>query len=103
MYSALEHQYTLSRAAIADLVHEEGFEDLVQGLLAANWGMDWRGWWEIVEWNCRERGLWVEGETEVVLRVVNKWLGRGEVKELPDLKGRVEGLREFLLKVQCAG
>jgi hypothetical protein len=96
MYDALEHQYTLSRAAIADLEDEEGFEGLVQGLLRANWGMDWRGWWDVVEWNCWDRGRWGEGEREVVLGIVERWLGREEVRELPEVKGRVEELKDFL-------
>jgi hypothetical protein len=101
MYAALEEQCILSRKAIADLEGFEGFEGLVQGLLKANWGMDWDEFWRIVDWNCRHpcRGDWkmvVPEERAIVLGVIGRWLGRAEVRELSVVMRCVEALREFL-------
>lgn len=55
MYSSLCTQYTLSKAAILDLSQEKDFEELVQDLLRANWGLNWEGWWRLVQWNMKVR------------------------------------------------
>jgi len=79
----------------------EEFEGLVQGLLKANWGMDWTGWWELVDWNVRNRGeverFPEEEEREIVLEVVEAWLGREEAGVLAEVRDRVLALRQLLM------
>jgi len=102
MYAALAHQCSLSSQAISDLAGEEGFQGLVQGLLKANWGMNWEEWWGLVEWSCRHRcegglRMGMEEERGIVLGVIEMWLRREEVVALPEVRKRVEALRGFLL------
>jgi len=102
MYAALEHQCVLSSQAISDLTGEEGFQGLVQGLLRANWGMNWEDWWTLIEWSCRHRcegdlRMGVDEERGIVLGLMEMWLRREEVVELPGVRERVEALRGYLL------
>jgi hypothetical protein len=104
MYDALCIQYTLSRDAIGDLRDDPEYEGLVQGLLKANWGMDWDSWWEIVEWNVRNRGEDVSRmdfneEKCNVLSIVEEWLKREEVDKLLEVKIRVMAFRDYLGKL----
>ena len=103
MYSSLCDQYTLSANAIQDLkgdVDKSEFEELVQGLLKANYGMDWTLWWEIVEWNVRNRGdeerMSVKEEREIVLDIVEMWLVREEIEVLIQLRNRIMAFQEYL-------
>jgi len=78
MYDALCREWELSRHAIRDLEDEEGFVELVEGLVKANWGMDWSGFWECVEWNVRERQdedmqMRREEETAIVAKLRARW------------------------------
>jgi len=103
MYDSLCREYTLSVNAIRDL--KEGmdvveFEGLVQGLLKANYGMDWESWWELVDWNIRHRDdrnrvNW-DAERAIALDVVEMWLAREEASLIPGVKDRVMLLREYL-------
>jgi len=103
MYDSLCREYALSVHAIRDL--KEGmdvaeFEGLVQGLLKANYGMDWESWWELVDWNIRHRDdmnrmNW-DAERAIVSDVVEMWLAREEASLIPGVKGRVMLLREYL-------
>src|SRR5271156_583095 len=104
MFSALCTQHALSANAISDLrdsTDRDEFEELVQGLLKANWGMDWAGWWELVDWNVRNRGeverFPEEEEREIVLEVVEEWLRRREADVLGKVRDRVLALRQFLM------
>ena len=102
MYAALEHQCVLSSQAISDLSEEEGFQGLVQGLLRANWGMNWEDWWRLIEWSCRhpceaDVRMGVDEERGIVLGLIEMWLRREEVVELPGVRERVEALRGYLL------
>lgn len=104
MYDSLCREYTLSTFAIRDLkagVDAIEFEELVQGLLKANYGMDWNSWWEHVEWNFKNWGdgprMCRDREREIVLDVVVSWLARAETKLIPRVKDRVLALREFLV------
>ena len=101
MYDALCIQYTLSRDAIWDLRDDPEYEGLVQRLLKANWGIDWDSWWEIVEWNVRNRGedvnrMNVDEEKGIVLGIVEEWLEREEVDKLLEAKKRVMAFQEYL-------
>lgn len=103
MYDSLCWQCYLSQQAISDL--KEGteaveFEGLVQGLLKANYGMDWDSWWELVEWNIKNREdenrmSWDE-ERAIVQEIVSKWLNREEALLIPGAKDRVIALREYV-------
>jgi hypothetical protein len=81
-----------------------GFEILVQGLLKANYGMDWQGWWENIEWNMRYREnhpheefrMSSYEEKKIVLGIVDKWLTRGEAEMIPGLKDQVVAFRYYL-------
>jgi hypothetical protein len=107
MYDSLCREYTLSEHAIRDL--KEGmevveFEGLVQGLLKANYGIDWDSWWELLEWNVRNREeehrmSWDE-ESGIVLEAVEMWLVRDEADLIPGVKDRVIALKEYLLCFQ---
>lgn len=72
----------------------------MQGLLKANWGMDWAVWWELVDWNVRNRGdgerFPEEEETGIVIAVAEEWLGREEACVLGEIRERVVALKEFL-------
>jgi hypothetical protein len=101
MYDALCVQYTLSRGAIWDLRDDPEYEELVQGLLKANWGMDWDSWWEIIEWNVRNRRENVnrmnfDEEKGIVLGIVEEWLKREEVNKLLEVRQRVIAFRDYL-------
>ena len=76
------------------------FEGLVQKLLKANYGMDWDSWWELVEWNVKNREdenrMGWDEERIIVLEVVKKWVWRLEANLIPGLKERVVALREYL-------
>ena len=103
MFTALCEQHGLSTIAISDVrdFMERGeFEGLVQGLLKANWGMNWAGWWELVDWNVRNRGdverFPEDEEREIVIEVAEEWLGREEACVLGDVRERVLALKEFL-------
>jgi len=106
MYESLCEQHTLSSDAIADLrdtVEKEEFEGLVQGLLKANYGMDWSHWWELVEWNVRSREddenrMGEEEEREIVLSIMKLWFRRDEVEMLPSVKEQVVAFWEYLLE-----
>ena len=103
MYDSLCREYDLSTYAIRDLkagMDAVEFEGLVQGLLKANYGMDWNCWWEHIEWNVTNRKTgprmcWGE-EREIVLDVVESWLAREEAKLMPGVKERVMALREHI-------
>ena len=107
MYDSLCREYTLSEHAIRDL--KEGmeaveFEGLVQGLLKANYGMDWDSWWELIEWNVRNREeehrmSWDE-ERGIVLEIMEMWLVRDEADLIPGVKDRVIALKGYLLCFQ---
>ena len=104
MFSALCTQHVLSTNAISDLrdsMDRAEFEGLVQGLLKANWGMNWGGWWELVDWNVRNRGdverFPEDEEREIVLEAVEEWLGREEARLLGEVRDRVLALRQFLM------
>jgi len=104
MYDSLCREYTLSTFAIRDLkagMDPMEFEGLVQGLLKANYGMDWNSWWEHVEWNLKNCGngprMYWEREREIVLDVAVSWLARVEAKLIPGVNDRVMALREFLV------
>jgi hypothetical protein len=56
MYRALCAQVLAAEHAIRDLRSETEFVELVQGLVKANWGISWEGWWECLDWNCLWRG-----------------------------------------------
>ena len=107
MYSSLCEQYALSVEAIADLrgqVEEKEFEELVQGLLKANHGLNWAEWWDLIEWNVKTRNsdAWKENrmpeaeERKVVLTMIEDWLARKETEVLSDVKRRVAAFRESL-------
>jgi hypothetical protein len=104
MFSALCTQHVLSRSAISDLrdsMDRAEFEGLVQGLLKANWGLNWAGWWELVDWNVRNRGdverFPEDEERDIVLEAVEEWLGREEARLLGEVRDRVLALRQFLM------
>ena len=104
MFSALCTQHVLSTNAISDLrdsMDRAEFEGLVQGLLNANWGMNWAGWWELVDWNVRNKGdverFPDDEEREIVLEAVEEWLGREEARLLGEVRDRVLALRQFLV------
>jgi hypothetical protein len=104
MFSALCTQHVLSTNAISDLrdsMDRAEFEGLVQGLLKANWGLNWAGWWELVDWNVRNRGdverFPEDEEREIVLEAVEEWLGREEARLLGEVRDRVLALRQFLM------
>jgi hypothetical protein len=104
MFPALCTQHILSTNAISDLrdsMDRAEFEGLVQGLLKANWGMNWAGWWELVEWNVRNRGdverFPEDEEREIVLGTVEEWLGREESRLLGEVRDQVLALRQFLM------
>jgi len=103
MYDSLCEQHTLSTNAIQDLkdqVEKSEFSDLAQGLLKANYGMDWNLWWEIIEWNVRNRGeverMDVREERGIVLDIVDMWLCREESAKLIQLRQQVLEFREYL-------
>jgi JmjC domain, hydroxylase len=102
MYDSLVHQRTLSIDAIRDLQGMDPieFEDLVQGLMKANYGMDWNLFWELVEWNVKHRGdehrFCLEEENVIVSKVLEKWLNREEAQYLTTLKERVIAFRDYL-------
>lgn len=107
MYSSLCEQHTLSAEAIADLqdqVEEREFEELVQGLLKANHGLNWAEWWGLIEWNVETRNsdAWKENrmpeeeERKVVLTIIKDWLERKETEVLSDVRRRVVAFRESL-------
>jgi hypothetical protein len=83
------------------------FQGLVQDLLKSNYGMNWEQWWELVEWNIRQRER--DGnqenrmdefeERDIVLLVVEQWLRRNEVQCLSELRIRVMAFQEYLLGV----
>ena len=77
------------------------FEGLVQTLLKANWGMDWAGWWELVDWNVRNREnidrFPEEEEKEIILEVVEKWLRREEAEMLVEIRTQVLALKGYLM------
>ena len=101
MYDSLCTQYTLSKNAIWDLREEEEFEDLIQRLLKANYGMNWDGWWELIEWNflnrvTEENRMCEREEREIILKIVEDWLRREEVGKLWNVKERVLTFRNHL-------
>ena len=103
MYESLCREHELSMHAIRDLRHDmdgREFEMLVQGLLKANYGMDWEHWWELVEWNYRNRGdenrMDQAEEREIVLRILREWLGREEVSFLPEIRTCVLAFHDYL-------
>jgi hypothetical protein len=107
MYQSLCREHELSTHAIRDLrddMESTEFEILVQGLLKANYGMDWQGWWEIIEWNMRYREnhpheeyrMSVYEEKKIVMGIVAKWLTRGEAEMIPVLKDQVVAFRYYL-------
>lgn len=104
MYQSLCEQYHLSQHAIWDLRDQEEFEELVQGLLHANYGMNWESWWELVEWNVKHRiegnRMDVKEEREIVLRILEDWLEREEVGKLKDVKGQVILLKNYLIDIK---
>jgi hypothetical protein len=104
MYDSLCIQYTLSKNAILDLRDEEEFEQLIQNLLKANYGMDWNLWWELVEWNFHHRGtderMNLEEEGNVIVEIVKLWLEREEAGKLLDIKRRVMEFREYLNRIK---
>jgi hypothetical protein len=107
MYGSLCTQYTLSRDAIWDLREEEEFEELIQGLLKANYGMNWDGWWELVEWNFLNRGteenrMYEREEREIILKIVEDWLRREEVGKLWNVKERVLAFQNRLNGIELA-
>jgi hypothetical protein len=108
MYDSLCAQHTLSANAIRDLrddMQQSEFEGLVQGLLKANYGMDWNTWWELIEWNIqnredemwRQNGMDEEEEKTIVLDIVEDWLRRSETELLPQLRQQVMVLRKDLI------
>lgn len=107
MYQSLCREHDLSTHAIRDLqddIDRTEFEVLVQGLLKANYGMDWHDWWEIVEWNVKYREknseeyrMGFEEEKEKQLGIVNQWLLRTEVEMIPELGEQVMAFRDYLL------
>lgn len=107
MFQSLCREHDLSTHAIRDLQDDMNgmeFEVLVQGLLKANYGMDWHGWWEIVQWNMKHREKNSEGyrmsfdeEKEKVLEIVNQWLIRAESKMVPELREKVMAFKDYLL------
>ena len=104
MYDELCIQYTLSRNAIWDLRDDPDYEGLVQRLLKANWGMDWDSWWEIVEWNVRNRGEGVnrinfDEEKRIVLGIVEEWSKREEIDKILNVRQRVMAFRDHLKKL----
>lgn len=101
MYEALCIQYALSRDAIWDLRDDPEYEVLIQGLLKANWGMNWDSWWEIVEWNVFNRGedinkMNFDDEKRIVSGIVEEWLEKEEINKLLEVKQRVMALRDYL-------
>ena len=83
MFNALCREWDLSKYAIRDLETEDGFVDLVEGLVKANWGMNWEGFWECVYWNLAFREydevrMGMEEEKEIVKRIRERWLLRHE-------------------------
>jgi hypothetical protein len=107
MYQSFCREHDLSTHAIRDLrddMEASEFEILVQGLLKANYGMDWLGWWDIVEWNMRYREdhaheecrVSVYEEKEIVLGIVDQWLTRLEAETIPMLKDQVVAFRDYL-------
>ena len=109
MYNSLCEEYILSVDAIQDLSKEEDFEILVQGLMKANYGMDWEALWELVEWNIvhREDGdenrMDAQEERDIALSIVEDWLERSEVQKLSTVKERVIAFREYLRKSEAHG
>ena len=107
MYESLCREHDLSTHAIRDLqddMNRTEFEVLVQGLLKANYGMDWHDWWEIVEWNMKYREknseeyrMSFDEENEKGLEIVNQWLTRAESKMIPELRVQVMAFQEYLL------
>jgi JmjC domain, hydroxylase len=123
MYDSLCREYTLSTHAIRDLQQDtrpEDFENLVQNLLRANYGMNWEQWWDLVEWNMKTRsdGEKMEGvtirdvfwetrnrmdegeEIGIALQVIHRWLGRDEVHFLSEVKERVLAFQKYLKERQ---
>ena len=109
MYDSLCIQHTLSANAICDLrddMPKSEFEGLVQGLLKANYGMDWNSLWELIEWNVRHRRddmhrenrMDEDEEKTIVLKIVKDWLRQSEAELLPQLRKLVVGLREDLIR-----
>ena len=105
MFDALCRQWDLSAFAIRDLRELEGMEEfigLVEGLLKANWGMNWVEFWECVVWNVDNRGMGEvermdrEEEMEIVRRVLEKWKQR---KEAEILERRDVRITEMLKKL----
>jgi len=113
MYTALCEQYKLSCNAIQDIrtsIPRAEFEEQVQTLMKANWGMDWKTWWELLEWNVTtpstrlERvdvglavGMVVEieermskdEEKKIVRRIMKDWSKREETFHLEGLRSKV--------------
>lgn len=107
MYDSLCREHTLSTYAIRDL--KEGmdaveFEELVQGLLKENYGMDWNSSWELIEWNVKNRGnedrMCLEEEERILVGVVEMWLRRDEARLISGVKDRVLGLKLHLVSFQ---
>jgi len=113
MYTALCEQYTLSSNAIQDIRSEiprNEFEENVQTLMKANWGMDWKTWWELLEWNVTtpstrlervdigdglrtvieiEERMTESEEKKIVLRIIKDWSKREETFHLEGLRKKV--------------
>ena len=94
----------LSAQAISDLVcsmDRVEFEGLVQGLLKANWGMDWAEWWELLDWNIRNRQnierFPEKEERGIILDIAEAWLLREEAEILAEIRARVLALKEYLM------
>jgi hypothetical protein len=124
MYDSLCREYTLSTHAIRDLQRDtppEDFETLVQNLLKANYGMNWKQWWDLVEWNIKTRpddgkmgdmkmgnvktgdvysgmGNRMDEDEElgIVLQIIHRWLGRDEVNFLIEVKTQVLAFQKYL-------
>jgi hypothetical protein len=108
MYDSLCIQHSLSADAIRDLrdgCEPREFEELVQGLMKANYGMDWETWWNLVEWNVRNRGhdIYVENrmdeneENAIVLGILVQWLKTAEAGLLTVLRARVITFQGYLI------
>lgn len=103
MYDSLCHQYSLSEDAIRDLQDDAEFEQLVQTLLKVNYGMDWDLFWELVNWNMRNRSpdiprMCEEEENSIVSRLIDKWFVRLEAQTLHHVVEKVISLRALITR-----
>lgn len=106
MFDAFCRQWDLSTFAIRDLREFEGLEGftgLVEGLLRANWGINWVGFWECVVWNVDMRQMGEvermdrEEEMEIVRGVLEKWKQRNEAEILERRDVRISEMLKKLI------